>query len=400
MLIRFTKNAQESIQDLQLTNNQAENRYCEWLCDMCNINYKPFFVILNAYSFYGTVIPAEDITTLSGLVKAFTEALKTHMEKDGLLSIYENDIAPHLADVSAANTYNRSSTAKMNGIKRNYGPFYDRHPNFFNNYTLNDNANPGNSFKPKQFMASQRMQEPVDEAPVLSTKRKPFKSPEEKRYLSPMEMFDLSERLFYEAAEAQTPESALEFYNEIITMYETFFGKAYFEKNKGDFWLILDTRPYMRAMFGKGQIYFEMGQSAAAAEIFAYMLELCPGDNVGARHYLAHCYIDLKQYDKAEELYSHYEDYFCDMLWSRVLYLIAADAPDAELKQAVKEANESNKFVVRFLADDAADFPEPLEYTICGGEDEAYMYAAQFKRVWEKVPNAIPYIKTLARKRQ
>ena len=400
MLIRFTKNAQESIQDLQLTNNQAENRYCEWLCDMCNINYKPFFVILNAYSFYGTVIPAEDITTLSGLVKAFTEALKTHMEKDGLLSIYENDIAPHLADVSAANTYNRSSTAKMNGIKRNYVPFYDRHPNFFNNYTLNDNANPGNSFKPKQFMASQRMQEPVDEAPVLSTKRKPFKSPEEKRYLSLMEMFDLSERLFYEAAEAQTPESALELYNEIITMYETFFGKAYFEKNKGDFWLILDTRPYMRAMFSKGQIYFEMGQSAAAAEIFAYMLELCPGDNVGARHYLAHCYIDLKQYDKAEELYSHYEDYFCDMLWSRVLYLIAADAPDAELKQAVKEANESNKFVVRFLADDAADFPEPLEYTICGGEDEAYMYAAQFKRVWEKVPNAIPYIKTLARKRQ
>lgn len=400
MLIRFTKNAQESIQDLQLTNNQAENRYCEWLCDMCNINYKPFFVILNAYSFYGTVIPAEDITTLSGLVKAFTEALKTHMEKDGLLSIYENDIAPHLADVSAANTYNRSSTAKMNGIKRNYVPFYDRHPNFFNNYTLNDNANPGNSFKPKQFMASQRMQEPVDEAPVLSTKRKPVKSPEEKRYLSLIEMFDLSERLFYEAAEAQTPESALELYNEIITMYETFFGKAYFEKNKGDFWLILDTRPYMRAMFSKGQIYFEMGQSAAAAEIFAYMLELCPGDNVGARHYLAHCYIDLKQYDKAEELYSHYEDYFCDMLWSRVLYLIAADAPDAELKQAVKEANESNKFVVRFLADDAADFPEPLEYTICGGEDEAYMYAAQFKRVWEKVPNAIPYIKTLARKRQ
>ncbi len=400
MLIRFTKKAQENIKDLQLTNNQAENRYCEWLCDECSIDCKPFFVILNAYSFYGTAIPTEGIDTLSGLISAFTEALKKHLEKDGLLSVYETYIAPHLADVCAANNYSRSSTARMNGIKRILPIAYRRGLYVLNDHTLSDIENPGNSFTPKQFMASQRMQEPVDEAPVLSTKRKPFKSPEEKRYLSLMEMFDLSERLFYEAAEAQTPESALELYNEIITMYETFFGKAYFEKNKGDFWLILDTRPYMRAMFSKGQIYFEMGQSAAAAEIFAYMLELCPGDNVGARHYLAHCYIDLKQYDKAEELYSHYEDYFCDMLWSRVLYLIAADAPDAELKQAVKEANESNKFVVRFLADDAADFPEPLEYTICGGEDEAYMYAAQFKRVWEKVPNAIPYIKTLARKRQ
>ena len=385
---------------MQLTNNQAENRYCEWLCDECSIDCKPFFVILNAYSFYGTAIPTEGIDTLSGLISAFTEALKKHLEKDGLLSVYETYIAPHLADVCAANNYSRSSTARMNGIKRILPIAYRRGLYVLNDHTLSDIENPGNSFTPKQFMASQRMQEPVDEAPVLSTKRKPFKSPEEKRYLSLMEMFDLSERLFYEAAEAQTPESALELYNEIITMYETFFGKAYFEKNKGDFWLILDTRPYMRAMFSKGQIYFEMCQSAAAAEIFAYMLELCPGDNVGARHYLAHCYIDLKQYDKAEELYSHYEDYFCDMLWSRVLYLIAADAPDAELKQAVKEANESNKFVVRFLADDAADFPEPLEYTICGGEDEAYMYAAQFKRVWEKVPNAIPYIKTLARKRQ
>ncbi|PKO23173.1 MAG: hypothetical protein CVU38_05295 [Chloroflexi bacterium HGW-Chloroflexi-1] len=52
------------------------------------------------------------------------------------------------------------------------------------------------------------------------------------------------------------------------------------------FWLDLDSRPYMRALHGKGCCLWQLGRIIEAREVFAHMLRLNPDDNQGARFLL------------------------------------------------------------------------------------------------------------------
>ncbi len=56
---------------------------------------------------------------------------------------------------------------------------------------------------------------------------------------------------------------------------------------EGPFWLDLDSRPYLRALHGKGCCYWQLGRIAEARRVFAQMLRLNPNDNQGARFLLA-----------------------------------------------------------------------------------------------------------------
>ena len=53
------------------------------------------------------------------------------------------------------------------------------------------------------------------------------------------------------------------------------------------FWADLDSRPFMRALHGRGLCLWRLGRLAEAREILAQMLALNPNDNQGARFLLA-----------------------------------------------------------------------------------------------------------------
>ncbi|MBN1812078.1 MAG: tetratricopeptide repeat protein [Anaerolineae bacterium] len=52
------------------------------------------------------------------------------------------------------------------------------------------------------------------------------------------------------------------------------------------FWLDLDSRPFMRALHGRGLCLWRLGRIAEARQVFAWMLDLNPNDNQGARFLL------------------------------------------------------------------------------------------------------------------
>lgn len=52
---------------------------------------------------------------------------------------------------------------------------------------------------------------------------------------------------------------------------------------EGPFWLDLDSRPYMRALHGKGLCLWRLSRTAEARQVFARMLRLNPNDNQGVR---------------------------------------------------------------------------------------------------------------------
>lgn len=55
----------------------------------------------------------------------------------------------------------------------------------------------------------------------------------------------------------------------------------------GPFWLDLDSRPFMRALHGRGLCLWRLGRADEARQVFAWMMELNPNDNQGVRFLLA-----------------------------------------------------------------------------------------------------------------
>jgi hypothetical protein len=58
------------------------------------------------------------------------------------------------------------------------------------------------------------------------------------------------------------------------------------DRYPGPFWLDVDSRPFMRALHGRGLCLWRLGRVAEARQVFARMLELNPNDNQGARFLL------------------------------------------------------------------------------------------------------------------
>ena len=52
------------------------------------------------------------------------------------------------------------------------------------------------------------------------------------------------------------------------------------------FWLDVDSRPFMRALHGRGICLWRLEQVDKARQVFAQMLELNPNDNQGVRFLL------------------------------------------------------------------------------------------------------------------
>jgi tetratricopeptide (TPR) repeat protein len=84
---------------------------------------------------------------------------------------------------------------------------------------------------------------------------------------------------------------------EALPLYERGEAAA-LERTIGDpdrygapYWLDLDSRPYMRALHGRGLCLYRLGRVDEAGQVFERMLELNPNDNQGVRFLLS----DLKE---------------------------------------------------------------------------------------------------------
>lgn len=85
--------------------------------------------------------------------------------------------------------------------------------------------------------------------------------------------------------------------------------QGYFEDdNIGEFWLIFETRPYMRLLKKYASIFVQCGQMRLAVSVYEKMLKLCTNDNLGVRYTLMHLYTFLEDEQSVLELYEKYPD--------------------------------------------------------------------------------------------
>lgn len=173
-------------------------------------------------------------------------------------------------------------------------------------------------------------------------------------------------------------------------------GSAYFKEERGYFWGLIETRPFMRAMGQLVQALLEWGTIICideAIELQQEMLELNPNDNQGVRYHLVACYLQRKRYDDAASLLKQYEDdSMAVWCWARVLHAhVTGDINGA--MSCLVDARGHNPFVELYLSGQKRRPRTRPGYYSFGDDTEAVVCANTLWEAWKKHPKSKQWLK-------
>lgn len=125
-----------------------------------------------------------------------------------------------------------------------------------------------------------------------------------------------------------------------IEVGEKELGKDFIKENKGYFWGIVSTRPYMRAKFNYADFLHENERFEEAIRQYEDLLELNPNDNQGARYELFIVYVESGLFKKAEALLKKYnETTTANGAYNLVLIELLQNGVTNKAKQLLKKQN-------------------------------------------------------------
>jgi tetratricopeptide (TPR) repeat protein len=94
----------------------------------------------------------------------------------------------------------------------------------------------------------------------------------------------------------------------VVEVGQEDLGKRFFAENRGFFWGLLETRPYMRARQRLAALLLEAGRRDEALAEYEALLDLNPNDNQGIRDILLGQYLFTGRLDRATKLLKAYAD--------------------------------------------------------------------------------------------
>jgi len=196
------------------------------------------------------------------------------------------------------------------------------------------------------------------------------------------------------AALAESNEEAMEAYRRGVEAGQHAIGREGFHANKGMFWALTETRPYMRARCGLARCLWLAGEYAASVEHCADMLRLNPNDNQGMRFLLAGCLLHLNRDDELAQLFGECDwDDSAPWAYWRALWAFRKRGDTPEPRELLSTAMTKNRHIPSLIAGEVECPPLEQEYTTPGGEDEAIEYAANWATVWRNTPGAVQWLR-------
>lgn len=173
---------------------------------------------------------------------------------------------------------------------------------------------------------------------------------------------------------------------------ERSLGPEFFVENNGDFWGLLETRPYMRARMELAQLLLTADRTDEAMHHFEALLEFNPNDNQGVRDILLGCYLSRNDQPGAQRLLHDYqEDATAIFAWGRTLErFLAGDLPGAQ--RALAKARRQNRFMEQYLT-----FQRPLPAEVpdsycLGSDEEAIICLTYLSGAWADHPLATRWL--------
>lgn len=175
---------------------------------------------------------------------------------------------------------------------------------------------------------------------------------------------------------------------------EVALGPAAFEEHVGEFWGILETRPYMRARFGLAAMLWEDSARDEAIAHLQDMLRLNPNDNQGVRYVLAAYLLTLDRREELSSLLTGYrEDDAAAWTFTAALLEFRRNGDTAASRALLADALTGNPYVPEFLLG-KREMPRQLpDYISPGDPDEAICYADEYGASWTATPDALDWLR-------
>lgn len=131
-----------------------------------------------------------------------------------------------------------------------------------------------------------------------------------------------------------------------VKIGEEKFDDEFEKENAGSYWMMVETRPYMRALYAYAKYLIEVNKKEKAREYFERIMYLNENDNLGVRYDLIPLLIELGKFDRAEKLFDAFPEQTTEMMYHKVLYDYKAEKARERIepinKQAIQEKSKSS----------------------------------------------------------
>lgn len=149
---------------------------------------------------------------------------------------------------------------------------------------------------------------------------------------------------------AKKPEDLLASLSTLIEKGNSLMEKeGYFQDCMGDFWGMLETRPYMRLRDSYLELLIRCGMMRKAVGEAEEMLKLSTNDNLGVRYTLMHLYAYLENEDGALALHKKYDEYEESQMLLPLAVLYYKMGNFELSLQYLQRLNKANKDTKKFL---------------------------------------------------
>jgi tetratricopeptide (TPR) repeat protein len=162
---------------------------------------------------------------------------------------------------------------------------------------------------------------------------------------------------------------------------------------KGNFWGVLESRPYMRSLHGLGLTAWKQGRLEEAKDIFEKMLKLNSNDNQGARYIIGPIYHQMGNLDKAIKWYVRNLD-DPDNLYNYVLALIQQNELEVAARMLVSAIFE-NPYVAPMLLKDKLPESDWWHGSNLAEPQYAEDYMSEYHSWWEKEESALRLLRAI-----
>ncbi|RLB53559.1 MAG: hypothetical protein DRJ42_11670 [Deltaproteobacteria bacterium] len=200
--------------------------------------------------------------------------------------------------------------------------------------------------------------------------------------------------------EATTAEEAIELLRKGVSAGERLIGPEAFEENAGEFWGVLETRPYMRARANLAQYLWATGEEGGTREAVGHYRELVrldSRDHQGHREILLVLLVEIGEDEEAAQLIeSHPGVGTACWLYSNALLAFRRGGDCDGAREALADALDQNPHVPGFLLGETTMPDEPPMNMGYGDENEAVHYVAGAMAGWDETQEALSWLEAQA----
>ncbi|GGF96733.1 hypothetical protein GCM10010912_46900 [Paenibacillus albidus] len=194
------------------------------------------------------------------------------------------------------------------------------------------------------------------------------------------------------AEESENEQDARELLKAGMAAGERELGELFFAQNKGYFWGLHESRPYIRVCKSYAESCWFGGNAEEAAQTLEYILELNPDDNTGARYLLAASYLYSNKLAEAQKLMGNKDDMAAAYAYDRIVLEYKKNGITSQLKMLYRVARNVNKHVPDYLLG-LKRLPHNLpDYVGMGDANEAIEYVIIHSRLWASVPDLLKWM--------